>query len=80
MPELVRTRDAAAPITHFVMLTQGIPLPRRTYLRWVWDAQFLALLLIGSVFFGVPMQRFRSFDYGDGLVGKVVSPLPKSGV
>ncbi len=58
MPELVRTVMLAAPNTHFVMLAQGI-LFRGATLSVVWP-QFLALLLIGSVFFGVAHARFRS--------------------
>ena len=58
MPELVRTVMLAAPNTHFVMLAQGILFRGATF-SVVWP-QFLALLLIGSVFFGVAHARFRS--------------------
>ncbi|MCT0200906.1 ABC transporter permease [Synechococcus sp. CS-1325] len=58
MPELVRTLMLAAPSTHFVMLAQGILFRGATFMV-VWP-QFLALLLIGSVFFAVAHARFRS--------------------
>ena len=58
MPDLVRTVMLAAPNTHFVMLAQGI-LFRGATLAVVWP-QFLALTLIGTVFFGVAHARFRS--------------------
>jgi len=58
MPELVRMVMLAAPTTHFVMLAQGIFF-RGASFRVVWP-QFLALLLIGSLFFGVAHARFRS--------------------
>lgn len=58
MPDLVRTVMLAAPNTHFVMLAQGILFRGATF-AVVWP-QFLALTLIGTVFFGVAHARFRS--------------------
>lgn len=57
MPELVQTVMLAAPTTHFVMLGQAI-LYRGAGLDVVWP-NFLALLGIGSAFFGVALARFR---------------------
>ena len=47
----------AAPTTHFVMLSQSI-LYRGAGLSVVWP-QGLALILIGTIFFGVALARFR---------------------
>jgi len=58
MPEVVQTVMLVAPTTHFVMLAQGI-LYRAAGLSVVWP-NFLALLAIGGVFFGVALARFRS--------------------
>lgn len=57
MPEWVQEVMLAAPTTHFVMLAQGI-LYRGAGLGIVWP-QFLALALIGAVFFGIALSRFR---------------------
>ena len=57
MPEWVQQVTLAAPTTHFVMLAQGI-LYRGAGLAVVWP-QFLALALIGALFFGVALARFR---------------------
>ncbi len=57
MPEVVQYLMLAAPTTHFVMLAQSI-LYRSAGLGMVWP-QFLALALIGSVFFGITLSRFR---------------------
>lgn len=57
MPEWVQQVMLAAPTTHFVMLAQGI-LFRGAGLGIVWP-QFLALALIGAVFFGIAVARFR---------------------
>jgi ABC-2 type transport system permease protein len=57
MPEWVQQIMLAAPTTHFVMLSQAIPF-RGAGLDAVWP-QFLALVVIGSVLFGVALTRFR---------------------
>jgi ABC-2 type transport system permease protein len=57
MPEWVQQVMLVAPTTHFVMLAQGI-LFRGAGLSVVWP-QFLALTLIGTVFFGIALARFR---------------------
>jgi ABC-2 type transport system permease protein len=57
MPDWVQTVMMAAPTTHFVLLSQGI-LYRGAGLSDVWP-QFLALILIGTTFFGVTLARFR---------------------
>jgi ABC-2 type transport system permease protein len=57
MPEWVQQVMLVAPTTHFVMLAQGI-LYRGAGLDVVWP-QFLALALIGVVFFGIALARFR---------------------
>src|SRR5690606_8409868 len=58
MPLVVQHVMLAAPTTHFVMLAQGI-LYRGAGLDVVWP-QFLALTLIGAVFFGIALARFRN--------------------
>jgi ABC-2 type transport system permease protein len=58
MPEWVQFVMLASPTTHFVMLAQGI-LYRGAGLAIVWP-QFLALAVIGAVFFGIALARFRS--------------------
>ncbi|MDD3449716.1 MAG: ABC transporter permease, partial [Gammaproteobacteria bacterium] len=57
MPELVQTVMEAAPTTHFVALAQGI-LYRGAGLDVVWP-QFLAIAVIGIVFFLLALSRFR---------------------
>lgn len=57
MPEWVQQVMLAAPTTHFVMLAQGI-LYRGAGLGIVWP-QFLAIGLIGAVFFTIALVRFR---------------------
>ncbi|MBN9517604.1 ABC transporter permease [bacterium] len=57
MPGWVQVVMSAAPTTHFVLLSQGV-LFRGAGLSVVWP-QFLALALIGAVFFGVALARFR---------------------
>jgi len=57
MPEWVQQIMLAAPTTHFVMIAQGI-LFRGGGLEVVWP-QFLALAVIGTVLFGVALNRFR---------------------
>lgn len=57
MPGWVQTVMMVAPTTHFVMLSQSI-LYRGAGLSVVWP-QFLALAVIGTVFFGVALVRFR---------------------
>lgn len=58
MPEVVQNLMLAAPNTHFVMLAQGI-LYRGAGMDFVWP-RFIALALIGAVFFGIALARFRS--------------------
>ncbi|MCE1243358.1 ABC transporter permease [Oryzomicrobium sp.] len=57
MPELVQTLMLAAPTTHFVAFAQAI-LYRGAGLDVVWP-QFLAIALIGTVFFLAALARFR---------------------
>ncbi|ANQ86077.1 ABC transporter permease [Azoarcus olearius] len=57
MPELAQQIMLAAPTTHFVAAAQAI-LYRGAGLDVVWP-QFLAILAIGAVFFGVALARFR---------------------
>ncbi len=57
MPELVRDIMLAAPTTHFTELSQAI-LYRGAGLEVVWRP-FLALVVIGAVFFFVALARFR---------------------
>ncbi len=57
MPEWVQQVMLAAPTTHFVMLAQGV-LYRGAGFTVVWP-QFVALLVIGAVFFGISLTRFR---------------------
>lgn len=57
MPEFIQTVMLAAPTTHFVMLAQAI-LYRGAGLSVVWP-QFVYLAMIGGVFFGIALARFR---------------------
>ncbi|PZO89525.1 MAG: hypothetical protein DI623_10020, partial [Sphingomonas sanxanigenens] len=57
MPELVQNIMLAAPTTHFVKMAQAI-LYRGAGLDVVWP-QFLAIIAIGAVFFGIALTRFR---------------------
>ncbi|GLK88502.1 ABC transporter permease [Pseudomonas turukhanskensis] len=58
MPELVQTLMLAAPTTHFVSFAQGI-LYRGAGLAIVWP-HFLAIAVIGGLFFTAALLRFRS--------------------
>ncbi|GLI98213.1 ABC transporter permease [Sphingobium sp. BS19] len=57
MPEFVQTVMLAAPTTHFVRMAQAI-LYRGAGFDVVWP-QFLAIAVIGAVFFLVALARFR---------------------
>ncbi|MDF0543957.1 ABC transporter permease [Sphingobium sp. H39-3-25] len=57
MPELVQNLMLAAPTTHFVKMAQAI-LYRGAGIDVVWP-QFLAIIVIGAVFFGIALTRFR---------------------
>ena len=57
MPDLVQNIMLAAPTTHFVSLIQAI-LYRGADFSIVWP-QFLALLVIGGIFFSLALSRFR---------------------
>ncbi len=57
MPEAVQLVMLGAPTTHFVMLAQAI-LYRGAGVAVVWP-QLLALALLGGVFFGASLARFR---------------------
>ena len=57
MPEAVQLVMLAAPTTHFVMLAQAV-LYRGAGLDVVWP-QFLAMAVIGAVWFGYSLARFR---------------------
>jgi ABC-2 type transport system permease protein len=57
MPEFVQWVMLVAPTTHFVALGQAI-LFRGAGPAVVWP-QFLALVAIGSLLFGVSLARFR---------------------
>lgn len=57
MPDAVQFIMQAAPTTHFVKLSQGV-LYRGAGLDVVWP-QILAIAIIGSIFFGIALARFR---------------------
>ncbi|AFJ47850.1 ABC transporter permease [Shimwellia blattae] len=57
MPPLVQDIMLSMPTTHFVSLAQAI-LYRGAGFAVVWP-QFLTLLVIGAVFFGIALLRFR---------------------
>lgn len=57
MPALMQDLMLAAPTTHFVRLAQGL-LYRGAGLELVWR-EFVAILTIGAVFFGLALVRFR---------------------
>lgn len=57
MPEAVQYLMLAAPNTHFVMLAQAI-LYRGAGFTVVWP-QFVAIIAIGAVLFGIALSRFR---------------------
>ncbi|MDO9041172.1 MAG: ABC transporter permease [Desulfocapsaceae bacterium] len=57
MPDFIQVVMQIAPTTHFVSLAQAI-LYRGAGLDVVWP-QFIALLLIGTLFFGITLLRFR---------------------
>lgn len=57
MPFALRTLMLLAPTTHFVTLAQAI-LYRGAGIATVWP-QFLAMMAIGSAFFGAALLRFR---------------------
>ncbi|TNE42286.1 MAG: ABC transporter permease [Sphingomonadales bacterium] len=57
MPTFVQVIMSAAPTTHFVRLSQAI-LYRGAGFDVVWP-QFLAIALIGALFFAVALSRFR---------------------
>ncbi len=57
MPEIVQTIMLAAPTTHFVSIAQAI-LYRGAGFETVWP-NFLAMILIGAVFFFISLTRFR---------------------
>lgn len=57
MPQAVQILMLAAPTTHLVQLGEGV-LYRGAGLDMVWG-QLLALLLIGSILFGLSLRRFR---------------------
>jgi ABC-2 type transport system permease protein len=57
MPEPVQLVMLGAPTTHLVMLAQSILFRGATF-SLVWK-QFVALAVIGSVFFGIALARFR---------------------
>lgn len=57
MPELVQFVMLAAPNTHYVMFAQAV-LFRGAGLGVVWP-QFAALILIGSILFGLSLAQFR---------------------
>lgn len=57
MPQLVQNIMLAAPTTHFIELGQAI-LFRGAGMEVVWP-QFVAVAIIGAVFFAVALARFR---------------------
>ncbi|MBB3810372.1 ABC transporter permease [Pseudochelatococcus contaminans] len=59
MPQIIQDVMLVAPNTHFVILAQSI-LFRGAGINVVWP-QLLALLAIGSLFFGFALRRFRRF-------------------
>ncbi len=58
MPDWVQDVMLGAPTTHFVMLAQGV-LYRGAGFDVVWP-QFVALAIIGIIFFGISLARFRT--------------------
>jgi ABC-2 type transport system permease protein len=58
MPPWLATAMQASPSTHFVSFAQAI-LYRGAGLNVVWP-QFVAVALIGGMFFGLALLRFRS--------------------
>lgn len=58
MPQIVQIMMLAAPTTHFVALGQAI-LFRGAGFSMVWP-QFLALAVIGAIYFSIALRRFRS--------------------
>ena len=59
MPRIIQDIMYLTPNTHFVIMAQSI-LFRGAGLDIVWP-QFVALLVIGSVLFGLALRRFRGF-------------------
>ena len=57
MPELVQQVMTVAPTPHFIKLAQGV-LYRGAGFAEVWP-QFLAIGVIGAVFFAAAQHRFR---------------------
>lgn len=57
MPVLVQNIMLVAPNTHFVAIAQAI-LYRGAGLKIIWP-QCIMLILIGSIFFGIALNRFR---------------------
>jgi ABC-2 type transport system permease protein len=57
MPDIIQHIMLLAPNTHFVMLAQSI-LYRGAGISEVWP-QFLSLILLGAVLFGLSLSRFR---------------------
>ena len=57
MPEAVQFVMLGAPTTHLVTLAQSVLFRGATF-SLVWK-QFAALAVIGSVFFGIALARFR---------------------
>ena len=57
LPLAVQYLMEATPTTHFVRLTQAI-IYRGADFSAVWK-DFLAIALIGLVFFGIALERFR---------------------
>jgi ABC-2 type transport system permease protein len=57
MPVFVQDVMLAAPTTHFVAVCQAV-LFRGAGFSVVWP-QFLALAVIGAVFFAISLNRFR---------------------
>jgi ABC-2 type transport system permease protein len=58
MPSVLRTIMQASPSTHFVSFAQAI-LYRGAGFDVVWP-QYLAVSVIGGVFLGLGLMRFRS--------------------
>jgi ABC-2 type transport system permease protein len=58
MPHWLATAMQASPSTHFVSFAQAI-LYRGAGFGVVWP-QFLAVIMIGGLFFGLTLLRFRS--------------------
>jgi ABC-2 type transport system permease protein len=64
MPALLRNIMSFSPSTHFVSFAQAI-LYRGAGLEVVWS-EFLAVAIMGALFFGLALLRFRAVSVQTG--------------